>query len=74
LRVENFRYLIKFKNTELINVMQCGRHERMSKNSSKIQLTAKYKQALEEPTKARRAKEIIVYLNLLVEEARKIKK
>ncbi len=46
----------------------------MSKNSSKIQLTSKYKQALEEPTKARRAKEIIGFLNLLVEEARKIKK
>jgi hypothetical protein len=46
----------------------------MSKNSYKIRLSAKYKQAIGEPTKTGRAKELIGFLNLLVEEAKKIKK
>ncbi len=47
---------------------------RMSESSYKVRLSAKYKQAIEEPTKAKRAKELIGFLNLLVEEARRIKK
>lgn len=46
----------------------------MSKSSYKVRLTAKYKQAIEEPTKAKRAKELIGFLNMLVEEAKKIRK
>lgn len=39
-----------------------------------MHLTAKYKQAMNEPTKTKRAKELIGFLNLLVEEAKRIKK
>jgi len=46
----------------------------MSKSSYKVRLNAKYKQAIEEPTKAKRAKELIGFLNMLVEEAKKIRK
>ena len=46
----------------------------MSQMDYKIRLSTKYKQAIEEPTKVKRAKEIIGYLNLLVDEARKMRK
>lgn len=46
----------------------------MSQHDYKIRLSTKYKQAIEEPTTAERAKEIVGFLNLLVDEARKMKK
>ena len=46
----------------------------MSQTDNKIRLSTKYKQAIEEPTKVKRAQEIIGYLNLLVDEARKMRK
>lgn len=47
---------------------------KMSQTDYKIRLSTKYKQAIEEPTKAKRAKEILGYLNLLVDEAKKMRK
>jgi hypothetical protein len=46
----------------------------MSQNDYKIRLSTKYKQAIEETTKERRAKKIVGFLNLLVDEAKKMKK
>ena len=54
--------------------MQPGRTRKMSQYDLKVRLNSKYKQAIEEPTKARRAKELVGFLNLLVDEARKMKK